>query len=220
MRRLVPAILLALSWWPAQVTAGNSEDVIAGIDAALTGGAVVANVHTGASLWFNPAGVARLDASAVELTGALYRITILRAPGILTTASGGESTNKYDNYQAVPRALTYTGAPSESLRFGVGLFFSQVQNIFVQDSVASDDTTPTSEWFGAKNTDSSIYHISAALGWKVSKRFLFGGAFDIVIATQRENELIGDIGGRLAAQDGHPMAPDRRIAAGLGDRDA
>ena len=32
---------------PTQARAGNDEDVVAGSDVALTGGAVVANVHTG-----------------------------------------------------------------------------------------------------------------------------------------------------------------------------
>ncbi|MBW2215540.1 MAG: hypothetical protein JRF48_14240, partial [Deltaproteobacteria bacterium] len=64
--------------------AGNSDDVVAGNDVALTGGAVVANVHTGGAMWFNPAGVARLDARSVDLTGAILSYSLVSAPGSLS----------------------------------------------------------------------------------------------------------------------------------------
>ncbi|MEJ2583277.1 MAG: hypothetical protein P8127_16865 [Acidobacteriota bacterium] len=64
--------------------AGNSEEVVAGSDVALTGGAVVANVSTGGAMWFNPAGVARLDTRSVDLTGAVLSYNVVSAPGALS----------------------------------------------------------------------------------------------------------------------------------------
>ena len=79
---------IALLVAPGAAKAGNTDDVIAGNDVALTGGAVVANVHTGGAMWFNPAGVARLDSRSVDLTGAVLSYTIVSAPGSLAIESG------------------------------------------------------------------------------------------------------------------------------------
>jgi len=48
MLRASVVLAVALSVVPATARAGNTDDVIAGNDVALTGGAVVANVQTGA----------------------------------------------------------------------------------------------------------------------------------------------------------------------------
>jgi len=71
MLRASAVVAVALASQLGVARAQNSEDVIAGSDVALTGGAVVANVHTGGALWFNPAGVARLDSRSVDLTAAV-----------------------------------------------------------------------------------------------------------------------------------------------------
>ncbi|NNE18581.1 MAG: hypothetical protein HKN10_08905 [Myxococcales bacterium] len=61
MPRAVGVFMLLFFALHGAAKAENSEDIIAGMDVALTGGAVVANVQTGGAMWFNPAGVARLD---------------------------------------------------------------------------------------------------------------------------------------------------------------
>ena len=60
-------VLFSVVLSPATAWAGNTDDVNAGLDVTLTGGAVVANVYTGASLWYNPAGIARSDKPTLEL---------------------------------------------------------------------------------------------------------------------------------------------------------
>ncbi|MEM8609235.1 MAG: hypothetical protein AAGF92_19185 [Myxococcota bacterium] len=177
----------------ASTSAGaqNSEDVVAGADVALTGGAVVANVHTGGAMWFNPAGVARLDATSVDLTGAVVRYSLIRAPGALALASGEGSAGKFSAIQAIPRALTFVASPRANLRWGVGFFFTRVTNRFVQDSVVSDEgQSPTVEAFGSADQTRSVYHVSSAVGWKKNDKLLFGGGLDIVIATQRTSQSI------------------------------
>ncbi|MBW2509693.1 MAG: hypothetical protein JRE81_13765, partial [Deltaproteobacteria bacterium] len=52
---------------PAIAQAGNSDEVNAGLDVTLTGGAVVANVYTGAALWYNPAGLVRNDKPSLDM---------------------------------------------------------------------------------------------------------------------------------------------------------
>lgn len=77
MLRASAVVAVALASQLGVARAQNSEDVIAGSDVALTGDAVVANVHTGGALWFNPAGVARLDSRSVDLTAAVLSYSIV-----------------------------------------------------------------------------------------------------------------------------------------------
>jgi len=182
--------------------AQNSEDVVAGTDVALTGGAVVANVHTGGALWFNPAGVARLNARAVDLTGAVLAYTKVRARGALSLESGEQSAGKYSAFQAIPRALTFVASPKPALRWGLGFFFSRVQERFLQDSVSSDEAAdPTAEFFASADATKSIYHISSAIGWKKIDKLLIGGGLDIVIASERTSEFLSGafLGGEAGA---------------------
>ena len=72
MRRVATSMALAVLLLSSTAAAGNSDEVNAGVDVTLTGGAVVANVSTGASLWYNPAGLARYDAASFELTGITF----------------------------------------------------------------------------------------------------------------------------------------------------
>ena len=106
---------------PTQARAGNDEEVVAGSDVALTGGAVVANVHTGGAMWFNPAGVARLDARSVDLTGAVLSYNLTKAPGTLSIDSGEQSAGEFSAAQAIPSALTFVASPRPQLRWGLGL---------------------------------------------------------------------------------------------------
>ncbi|MBW2380943.1 MAG: hypothetical protein JRG70_15570, partial [Deltaproteobacteria bacterium] len=125
MLRAVGVLVVALLVVPRMAEAGNSDDVVAGNDVALTGGAVVANVHTGGAMWFNPAGVARLDARSVDLTGAILSYSLVSAPGSMSIESGEQSEGDYSALQAIPRALTFVASPRPELRWGIGFFFSR-----------------------------------------------------------------------------------------------
>jgi hypothetical protein len=151
----------------------------------------VANVHTGGAMWFNPAGVARLDARSVDLTGAVLSYNIITAPGVLSIESGEQSEGDFSALQAIPRALTFVASPRPALRWGIGFFFSRSLSRFLQDSVATQsDSLEPSEFYATADETKSLYHLSSALAWKKSDKFLLGGGFDIVVATQRLTEII------------------------------
>jgi hypothetical protein len=194
MRAMVRAsgvLFAALLTVSARARAGNSEDVVAGADVALTGGAVVANVHTGGAMWFNPAGVARLDSRSVDLTGAVLSYNDINAPGALSIDTGEQSAGNFSAVQAIPRALTFVASPRPQLRWGLGFFFSRSLSRFLQDTVVSDpDSLIDSEFFATTDETKTLYHLSSTLAWKKSEKFLLGGSFDIVIATQRLTEIV------------------------------
>lgn len=184
-------VFAALVLFPGVGRAGNSDDVVAGSDVALTGGAVVANVHTGGAMWFNPAGVARLDSRSVGLTGAVLSYSIANAPGALSIETGERSDGGFSAVQAIPRALTFVASPRPELRWGMGFFFSRSLDKFLQDSVATaPDAAQASEFFATSDETRSIYHLSGTVAWKKSEKFLLGGGLDIVIASQRETEIV------------------------------
>ena len=60
MRQASAIALLAVLLAPTSVRVGNTDEVNDGIDVTLSGGAVVASTYTGAALWYNPAGIARI----------------------------------------------------------------------------------------------------------------------------------------------------------------
>ncbi len=191
MLRALGVLVVALLAVPAVAEAGNSEDVVAGADVALTGGAVVANVHTGGAMWFNPAGVARLDTRSVDLTGAVLSYTIASAPGSLSIESGEQSEGDYSAVQAIPRALTFVAAPRPALRWGVGFFYSRSFDRYVQDKVATaDGAAEPSEFFATADEAKSLYHVSGTVAWKKSEKFLLGGGLDIVFASRKATQIV------------------------------
>jgi hypothetical protein len=78
MRGIATIVVLWVGLVPLEARAGNSDEVNAGVDVTLTGGAVVANVTTGASLWYNPAGLARIPGSSLEITGVTFKTSTVR----------------------------------------------------------------------------------------------------------------------------------------------
>jgi len=215
MLRASGVLVAALLVVPGMARAGNSDDVVAGSDVALTGGAVVANVHTGGAMWFNPAGVARLDARSVDLTGAVLSYNIISAPGVLSLESGEQSEGDFSALQAIPRALTFVASPRPALRWGIGFFFSRSLSRFLQDSVSTQsDSLEPSEFYATADETKSVYHLSSALAWKKSDKFLLGGGFDIVVATQRLTEIISGAYGVSGAGGTFNRSLNKAISGG------
>jgi hypothetical protein len=190
MRRVRIVALLGVLLSPATALAGNADDVNAGLDVTLTGGAVVANVYTGASLWYNPAGIARSDKPTLELAGVTLNMQIVKNPGLLTINTDPQTKSEGSgfNFTIIPQALTFTIVLKENLKLGVGLFNSSIRREFVTEEVHS--TMPVVDSYAGRNSRVNLFHISSGLAGEFGKKqkVLFGGAFDIVIATARVDD--------------------------------
>ena len=129
MRRIWVIALLGVAWSPLVAPAGNTEEVNAGLDVTLTGGAIVANVYTGAALWYNPAGVARSGKPTLELSGVTMNMQIVKNPGLLAIDADppAESEGSGFHFAVIPQALTFTIVVKENLKLGVGLFNSSLR---------------------------------------------------------------------------------------------
>jgi hypothetical protein len=190
MRRASLIALLALLLSPTIARAGNNDQVNAGLDVTLTGGAVVATTYTGAALWYNPAGIARINKASLELTGITMQVQIVKIPGLLTieTDPPTESEGKTVNFTVVPQAITFTIVLKENLKLGVGLFNSSIRRSFVTEQVTTaSGIMPEARAVGGQNSKIDFFHISAGLAGEFGgkQRVLVGGAFDIVVATAR-----------------------------------
>ena len=211
MRQIWVIALLGVLVSPATAWASNTEEVNAGLDVTLTGGAVVANVYTGASLWYNPAGIARTDKPSLELAGITMNMQIVRNPGLLTIDIDppGKSEGSGFNFSVIPQALTFTILLKENLKLGIGLFNSSVRREFVTEQTTSPvGTTPAVNSFSGRNSKVDLFHISSGLAGEFGKRqkVLFGGAFDIVIANARVDDSYtvfydGGVAGQVSSGD-------------------
>jgi len=215
---IVPVVLLM----SRIAAAGNSDEVNAGVDVTLTGGAVVANVSTGASLWYNPAGLARYHAASFEITGVTFKVSSVKAPGLLTLETGEQSSDRRIDFSVIPEAITFT-VPLKKLRFGIGLFNSSIRRELVQEDVfhpgdpAATPPTPSASWNAGANTRIDHFHISTGIANPFDKRrqkALVGGAFDIVVSTARIDRLIS--GFYAGGAEGALSQTDLSNTAGLG----
>jgi len=190
MRRPWLVVLLAALLSPATAWAGNSDEVNAGLDVTLTGGAVVATTYTGAALWYNPAGLARATKASLELTGVTLQVQTVKAPGLLTidTDPQAKSEGKTVNFSVIPQAVTFTIGLRENLKLGVGLFNSSIRRVFYTEQVTTaPGVTPEARAVGGQNTKVDFFHVSAGLAGTFGKKqkLLLGGTFDFVVASAR-----------------------------------
>jgi hypothetical protein len=190
MRRARVIVLVGALLVPATAWAGNSDEVNAGLDVTLTGGAVVAMTYTGAALWYNPAGIASISKASLELTGITMQIQVVKVPGLLTIDADprAASEGKTVNFTVIPQAITFTLKLRENLKLGVGLFNSSIRRSFVTEQVTTaPGITPEARAVGGQNAKIDFYHISGGLAGTFGKKqkVRVGGAFDIVVATAR-----------------------------------
>ncbi len=190
MRRASLILLIGAVCVPAPASAGNSDEVNAGLDVTLTGGAVVAITYTGAALWYNPAGLARTTKASLELTGVTLQLQMVKMPGLLTidTDPQAKSEGKTVNFSVVPQAVTFTIGLRENLKLGVGLFNSSIRRAFVTEEVTTAaGITREARAIGGQNSKIDFFHVSAGLAGTFGnkQKLLLGGAFDFVVASAR-----------------------------------
>ena len=97
---------------------------------------MVATVYTGAALWYNPAGLARIKKPSLELTGVTINMQVIKNPGLLTidTTPQSESEGSGFNVSVVPAALTFSlKLKNPKLKLGIGLFNSSIRREFMTE---------------------------------------------------------------------------------------
>jgi hypothetical protein len=196
MRGACVGVLVAASLLPTIARAGNSDEVNAGLDVTLTGGAVVANVYTGASLWYNPAGLARSDKPSLELTGVTLQIQVLKNPGMITIDSMPQSLSEGAgvNFSVIPQALVFTvKLKGDKMKLGIGLFNSSIRKAFLtEQAISPAGDSPLVQAFAGRNSRLDFFHVSSGLAGRLGahrkQKVQLGGAFDFVVASSRVDD--------------------------------
>ncbi|MGF1469013.1 MAG: hypothetical protein ACFCGT_23045 [Sandaracinaceae bacterium] len=129
-RRAAALLAVTAAVWltaPAPARAGNSDAILLGSDAALTGGSVTATTEDGASTYYNPAGLAHIDRHQVNVSAQAIQLQDIRIQDILSFEGGPAIDGGTTVLPLLPAGLTYGGVLSDTVSWGFGIF---VQNQF------------------------------------------------------------------------------------------
>lgn len=90
-RRLAPALLvrvalLALAAPGGRAAAQNADGILLGPEASMAAGAVLATARDAAGAYYNPAGLAALEGSSVQISGSVYEASSTRLSSFISTA--------------------------------------------------------------------------------------------------------------------------------------
>lgn len=146
--------------------AGNADSFYLGNEAALQGGASTATARSGSSLWYNPAGLARLQHASID--GSMTALSFSLGQDVdLDSALPSSETRRLRSsaFAVVPASLSYTR------RFGfggagVGLFVpNQTQDVLrTRLTAPSPDGGPDVELGVDGYNELQDYYAGAALG--------------------------------------------------------
>lgn len=102
--------------------AGNADSFYLGNEAALQGGASTATARSGSSLWYNPAGLARLQYDSIDGSMTALSLSLGQSVDLDSSLPGSEVRRlKGSALAVVPASLSYTRRFG-SIGAGVGLF--------------------------------------------------------------------------------------------------
>lgn len=178
----VTATLCLLSAAPA-TRAGNTYSFFLGNMAALSGGAVTVVGDDGASLWYNPAGLAVSRRDRIDLSGSAYTLRIHDYPRVLRgdiPELSDQDDPKLDlsstELFSVPSAIAYVRHLSDDLSLAFGLFvplrdeFSSTAELSLDVGLGHLDASVELE------AASTVYTGIVGLGWRVGPRLRLGAA--------------------------------------------
>src|SRR6516165_6032428 len=90
--------------------AQNADGILLGAEAALTGGAVLATAHDAAGAYYNPAGLAALPASTLQVSGSVYQLSSVRLGSFVRTTlpwTRLDQTLTATDWNTVPSVAVY-----------------------------------------------------------------------------------------------------------------
>ncbi|MEY4547806.1 MAG: hypothetical protein RL685_4001 [Pseudomonadota bacterium] len=158
--------------------AGNTDSFYLGNEAALQGGASAATARGGTSLWYNPAGLARLEHDSID--GSMTALSLSLGQDIDLDSALPESEArrlKSSTFAVVPASLSYTR------RFGfggvgVGLFVPNQEKDVLRTRLRAPSANggPSVELSVDGYTQLQDYYAGAAFGLSLSPFIDVGAA--------------------------------------------
>lgn len=179
---------------PALVHAGNTDGVLLGNDAAITGGAVTATVRSGSSLWYNPAGLMNIMEQTLDLSATAYAIRMYRIPKALETTDGQAADADINEVLIIPAALSYVRPIAGGARLGIGIFTPALGDFSQRTSLEFvDDNGLYQKYKVASQNEVAFYHgvLGVAFGAGSKVRLGFTGHLLYVSVTESSQVGVG-----------------------------
>ena len=132
-------VTLVLAAGAPVARAGNEEGVLIGNEAAMSGGAVTANIDDGTAVWFNPAGLAHVTRTQLDASGSATQLRLAETPELLSSASGASADGGYYELNGIPSAVTGARQLEPGLVLAFGIFVPSL--VAHTDRVRLDDAS-------------------------------------------------------------------------------
>jgi hypothetical protein len=167
---------LALASATSRARAGNEDELLVGNDAALSAGAVTATVSDGSALYYNPAGLAGVGQSSVDVTASAFAIRQYTLPRLLSTSTGERASGDFIEVLSAPTALSYVRRLSPTVTAAAGLFVPRSVDLVLRSTLVLRVGDRPAEWLAALGVSQSRYLAAFGLGFRVSRRLRVGVA--------------------------------------------
>ena len=161
-------LVLAVICQAAGLSAGNLERFFLGDDAALMAGAVAATASDPGSIYYNPAGLARLEHSSVDLGVSAYAARYYRVPGLAQIVLPDQRRAldfQGTSFFSTPAAVAF----GFGLRPGLGASFA----VFTRDQLDLQGLF-SGTFIGMNGSNPYIFEQGVELDFR-SKDYLAGG---------------------------------------------
>lgn len=161
--------------------AGNRGSAFLSNQAAMMGEAVVALIDDAGAAWYNPAGLASLDHSSLDLSASAFLLRHYRIPSAAKTRFGdGPPITEgatFTEVVSVPSALTYVRSLSPDLTGAIGVFVPDAEDLEVTADFDSGAASPSSyRWNLTATRRTSTYLAGPALGWRPAAGIRIGAS--------------------------------------------
>jgi hypothetical protein len=134
------AAFLAATLAAARASAQNADGILLGTEAALTGGAVLSTTHDAAGAYYNPAGLAALPASTLQVSGSAYQLSSIRLRDFVSTTlpwTRIAQTLTASDWTTVPSVAVYGLRMSPRLGLALGVWVPGSDSISLVSTVRS-----------------------------------------------------------------------------------
>jgi hypothetical protein len=226
------AFAVAATLVAGRALAQNADGILLGTEAALTGGAVLATAHDAAGAYYNPAGLAALPASTLQVSGSAYQLSSVRLRSFVRTTlpwTRIDQTLSASDWTSVPSVAVYGLRASPRLGLALGVWVPASDSISLVSTVRSAGPLTAggtvfqvdyTQQIALTQRDDRTY-FGAAAGLEVRPGLRVGSA--VFLVYERAEEFVDVFAGALtsSAQNGATASASMRgapsqIAARLG----
>jgi hypothetical protein len=166
----------------------NADGVLLGMDAATTGGAVVAVAGDAAVAFYNPAGLALVEGPSVQFSASAYSASSMRIDGFVATALPWESTSqsvRTTSLYSVPAVAAYGLRLRPGLGVAAGFWAPSHEEI-----AFSSDLRSGGAWSPGGSVTSATYEQHLSVSQKLDRTY-FGVAAGLAVSPRVRVGLSG-----------------------------